>query len=153
MLALLKKLSKKDLVKLAATRFAYSYIMLSNLLDERCMQGLCKLMIDDKFAKKKVSRSVQAIEVNNIVFSYAFWQEARTILKICAPLLKILRLADREGATMGLIYELTDRMVEQVQNMQGIETDRIQEVKDLCIDRWDMLHTPLHVVVYTLHPA
>ena len=52
-----------------------------------------------------------------------------------------------------LIYELTDRMVKQVQNMQNINADKIQEVRDLCIDRWDVLHTPLHAVGYILHPV
>ena len=110
--------------------------------------GLRKLMIDDKFMRKKVSKSMQAIEVNEIVFSASFWQDARNIAKVLAPILKILRLADREGATMGLMYELTDRMVERVEKMQGIDERILEEVKDLCVERWDLLHTPLHAGLY-----
>ena len=56
---------------------------------------------------------------------------------------------------MGLIYELTDRMVEVVEKMesQGVDAIHIQEIKALCIDRWDMLHMPLHAVGYMLHPV
>ena len=75
------------------------------------------------------------------MFNASFWQESELILKICAPILKILRLADREGATMGLVYELTDRMVEQFENMQGVDANTMEEIKNLCIDRWDMMHT------------
>ena len=152
-LAVFRELSKKDLVKPVATRFAYYFITLANLLDERCMQGVRKLMIDDKFTRMKVSRTPKAIEVSDIVFNASFWQEAKLILKICAPILKILRLADREGATIGLMYELTDRMVEQIENMQGIDPIKMKEIKDLCVDRWDMMHTPLHAVGYMLHPV
>ena len=75
-LALFRKLSKKDLVKPAKTRFAYHFIILNNLLDERCTQGVRRLMIDEKFVRMKASKTVQAIAVNDIVFSNSFWQEA-----------------------------------------------------------------------------
>ncbi|KAH7294567.1 hypothetical protein KP509_27G007800 [Ceratopteris richardii] len=120
--------ASKDLLKPCATRFAYYFIMLTNLLDERCMQGLRKLLIDDRYMQMKV------------------------IVKICTPILKILRLVDREGATMGLIYELTDRMIEQLGNMHDIDQARMKDVMDFCIDRWNMFHTPLHAVGYLLHP-
>ncbi|KAH7301454.1 hypothetical protein KP509_23G027600 [Ceratopteris richardii] len=107
-LALFRSLSSRDLIKPAPTRFAYYYIMLENLLDDRCLQGLRKLLVDDKFLKLKCSSSALCTEVYDIVFSNAFWHDAKLIVKLCAPILKILRLCDREGATMGLIYELTD---------------------------------------------
>ncbi|KAH7442960.1 hypothetical protein KP509_02G010000 [Ceratopteris richardii] len=151
-LALFRSLSSRDLIKPAPTRFAYYYIMLENLLDDRCLQGLRKLLVDDKFLKLKCSRSALCTEVYDIVFSNAFWHDAKLIVKLCAPILKILRLCDREGATMGLIYELTDRMVEKLQSMDGVDESKLNEIKTLCIDRWDMMHTRLHAVGFMLHP-
>ena len=91
--------------------------MLANLLDDRCTQGVRKLMIDDKYTKMRASRSAKGLEVMDIVFNGSFWQESKLILKMCALILKILPLVDREGATMGLVYKLTNRMVEQIENM------------------------------------
>ena len=54
---------------------------------------------------------------------------------------------------MGLMYELTDRMVEQVEKMQGIDESILKEIKDLCAERWNLLHTPLHAVGYIFHPV
>ncbi|KAH7288850.1 hypothetical protein KP509_31G046500 [Ceratopteris richardii] len=143
-LAIFRSHSSKDLLKPSATRFAYYFIMLSNLLDERCMQGLRKLLIDDRYMQMKVSKTQIANGVHDIVFSSLFWNECKVIVKICTPILKILCLVDREGATMGLIYELIDRMVEQLGSMHDIDQARMKDVIDLCIDRWNMFHTPLH---------
>ncbi|KAH7315170.1 hypothetical protein KP509_21G037200 [Ceratopteris richardii] len=151
-LAIFRSHSSKDLLKPSATRFAYYFIMLSNLLDERCMQGLRKLLIDDRYMQMKVSKTQIANDVHDIVFSSLFWNECKVIVKICTPILKILCLVDREGATMGLIYELTDRMVEQLGSMHDIDQARMKDVMDLCIDRWNMFQTPLHAEGYLLHP-
>ncbi|KAH7424361.1 hypothetical protein KP509_11G004300 [Ceratopteris richardii] len=151
-LAVFRSHSSKDLLKPCATRFAYYFIMLTNLLDERCMQGLRKLLIDDRYMQMKVSKTQVANDVHDIVFSSLFWNECKVIVKICTPILKILRLVDREGATMGLIYELTNRMIEQLGSMHDIDQARMKDVMDLCIDRWNMFHTPLHAVGYLLHP-
>ncbi|KAH7425863.1 hypothetical protein KP509_11G074300 [Ceratopteris richardii] len=136
-LALFRKFSNKDLVKPAPTRFAYMFIMLSNMLDERVYNGLRSLMVSLEYIRKKVARTQKAEYVSNVILSAFFWRNVKEIVAICAPILKVLRLPDREGATMGLIYELTDRMVE--------------EIKALCINRWNMLHSPLHAAAYVLH--
>ncbi|KAH7436576.1 hypothetical protein KP509_05G026500 [Ceratopteris richardii] len=151
-LVIFRSHSSKDLLKPCATRFAYYFIMLTNLLDERCMQGLHKLLIDDRYMQMKVSKTQVANDVHDIVFSSLFWNECKVIVKICTPILEILRLVDREGATMGLIYELTHRMIERLGSMHDIDQARMKDVMDLCIDRWNMFHTPLHAVGYLLHP-
>lgn len=151
-LALYRIFSKKELVKPAQTRFAYMFIMLANLLDERVYNGLRRMLVSDEYCRKKVSRTVKAQEVSSIVLGSSFWQDARVIVKICAPILKILRLADREGATMGLVYELTDRMVEKIQSVEGVESSKLADIKALCVNRWDMMHSPLHAAAFVLHP-
>ena len=40
-----------------------------------------------------------------------------------------------------------------MESMPGIDADKMQEIKDLCIDRWDIMHAPLHAVAYMLHPV
>ena len=85
-LAIFRELSKKDLVKPAATRFAYFFIMLANVLDERCMQGVRKLMVHDKFTKMKASKTSKALEVYDIVFNASFRQEALHCVQHTDPL-------------------------------------------------------------------
>ncbi|KAH7293878.1 hypothetical protein KP509_28G046400 [Ceratopteris richardii] len=151
-LALFRKFSTKDLVKPTQTRFAYMFIMFANLLDERVYNGLRSMMVSAEYVRKRVARTQKAEDVAAIVLSAFFWSNAREIVSICNPILRLLRLADREGATMGLIYELTDRMIERISALESIDSQRLEQVKDLCIARWDMLHSPLHAAGFVLHP-
>ncbi|KAH7423824.1 hypothetical protein KP509_12G075800 [Ceratopteris richardii] len=151
-LALFRKHCTKDLVKQAQTRFAFMFIMLSNLLNERVYNGLRSLMVSKEYTRKKVARTKKAKDVSSIILSAFFWRQARDIVKICAPILKVLHLADREGATMGLIYQLTNRMIEIISSIESIDSARLEEVKNLCVDTWNMLHSPLHAAAYMLQP-
>lgn len=151
-LALYRKFSKKNLIQPAQTRFAYMFIMLANLLDDRVFNGLRRMVVSDEYCKKKVSSTVKALEVSSIILGPSFWQGARLILQVCAPILKILRLADREGATMGLVYELTDRMVEKLESLEGIESSKLADIRRLTVGRWDMMHSSLHAAGFVLHP-
>ncbi|KAH7302126.1 hypothetical protein KP509_23G057700 [Ceratopteris richardii] len=58
------------------------------------------------------------------------------IVHICAPILNILHLVDREGSTMGLIYEMTNRMVEKIGNMKGIDSSRLEDNDGEVNDGW-----------------
>ncbi|KAH7428556.1 hypothetical protein KP509_09G006800 [Ceratopteris richardii] len=53
-LALFRKFSSKDIIKLAQTRFAYMFIMLANLLDERVYNGLRAMIVFVEYTRKKV---------------------------------------------------------------------------------------------------
>ena len=46
-LALYRQFSKKELLKPSTTRFAYSFIMLVNLLDDRCYNGLRPMVVSE----------------------------------------------------------------------------------------------------------
>ncbi|KAH7430342.1 hypothetical protein KP509_09G094500 [Ceratopteris richardii] len=128
------------------------FIMLANLLDERMYNGLRSMIVSVEYTRKKAAKTQKAEEISALVLSAFFWRNAREIVNICGPILKILRLADREGATMGLIYELTDRMIEKISALESIDSTRLEEVKNLCIARWDMLHSPVHAAGFVLHP-
>ncbi|KAH7430528.1 hypothetical protein KP509_08G002800 [Ceratopteris richardii] len=115
--------------------------------------GLWSMIVSPKYTRKKVSRTQKAEDVSSIVLSALFWRSAREIVNVCTPILHVLRLADREGATMGFIYELTDRIIEKIGKLDGIDNVILEEVKALCIGRWNMLHSPIHVAAYILHPV
>ena len=76
----------------------------------------------------------------------SFWANIKKIVKICKPILKVLRLADREGATMGLIYECTHRMIEEINHIEDVDHFLLDEIRGICMQRWTMLHSPLHAI-------
>ncbi|KAH7422803.1 hypothetical protein KP509_12G026500 [Ceratopteris richardii] len=124
-LALFRKFSKKDLVKPAPTKFANAFIMLFNLLDERVYNGLRSLMVCPKYMRKRVAKSQKVEEISPIVSSPFFWRNVKEIL--------------------------TDRMIEKISSLDCIDSTRLEEVKNLCIERWDVLHSPLHAGAFVLY--
>ena len=50
-LALFRKFSEKELLKPSTTRFAYSFIVLSNLLDDRVKGGLRRMVVSEEWCK------------------------------------------------------------------------------------------------------
>ena len=88
----------------------------------------------------------------SIVLDANFWVDVKMIVKVCKPILKLLRLADREGATMGLIYQFKQQMLMEINNMTDIDPMKLDEIKECCIHRLTMLESPLHATGYVLHP-
>ena len=74
-------------------------------------------------------------------------------MNICKPILKVLRLVDREGTTMGLFSQCTQRMLEKIKKSKDIDQIMLDKIVGMCIYRMAMLHSPLHAVDrFLLHP-
>ena len=126
--------------------------MLSNLLDERVKGGLRRMVVSEQWCQWKGSKTQQGEEIVSIVLDASFWANMKKIVKICKPILKVLRLADREGATMGLIYECTHRMIEEINHIEDVDHIMLDKIRGICMQRWTMLHSPLHATGFILHP-
>ena len=77
------------------------------------------------------------------------------IVTLCKPILRLLRLADRDGAMMGLIYACIRDMSKAIDNMgQMIDIDpiKLDEIKICCTHKFSMIQSPLHATTFVLHP-
>ncbi|XP_024518399.1 uncharacterized protein LOC112349814 [Selaginella moellendorffii] len=133
-LALFRKLSNRDLIKLASTRFAYMFLVMSQLLNLTTLEALKEM--------------------------------CQHLLVLLGLLLKVLKLADREGATSGLIFEAMDRMNEKLS--EAIETgilaeEEVEEINRFMMEdhgkgrrkaaRWFQMHSILYGAAFILNPA
>ena len=59
---------------------------------------------------------------------------------------------DGESATMGLIYECTQRVIEEINHIEDVDHIMLGEIRGMCMQRWTMLHLPLHATAFILHP-
>ncbi|KAH7284014.1 hypothetical protein KP509_34G035600 [Ceratopteris richardii] len=116
-----------------------------------CLMRGC-IMACLEYTRKKAVCTHKAKYVSNFILSAFFWRNVKETIAICAPILKVLRLADREGATMGLIYELMDRIMEEISKLNISIRERLDEIKALWITRCNMLHSPFHAGAYVLNP-
>ena len=126
------------------------YIVLGNL--SSLMSELRKCIVSDEWQSWNGSKTQIGKEVENIILNNTFWEEAKAIVQICQPILKLLRLVDREGGIMGLVYEMMDKMIESLQTMDIIDVGKKDAIRELCLSRWEMMHSPLHAAGFVLHP-
>ena len=74
------------------------------------------------------------------------------------PIMYILRLVDSMQQCIGKVYEAMDMMIEKLKSFFPETGDalldeineRYDEIRDLCVTRWNMYHSPLHAATYVL---
>ncbi|XP_024536498.1 uncharacterized protein LOC112348352 [Selaginella moellendorffii] len=96
----------------------------------------------------------------------SFWTRCQHLLVLLGPLLKVLKLADWEGATLGLIFEAMDRMNEKLS--EAVETgilveEEVEEINRFMMEDhgeggrkaacWFQMHSILHGAAFDLNPA
>ncbi|XP_024518833.1 uncharacterized protein LOC112341989 [Selaginella moellendorffii] len=110
-LALYRTFCKRDLIKPVTTRFAYIFLMMSQLLETMNLSGLRRMVESQEWERLDWSKKPEGLELQSRVLNDSFWERCENLLIFLGPLLRVLRLADREGATSGLIFEAVDRLI------------------------------------------
>nr|DAD48928.1 TPA_asm: hypothetical protein HUJ06_018865 [Nelumbo nucifera] len=92
--------------------------------------------------------------VRETVMMPSFWNNIIFIIKVCNPLIHVLRLVDRENKpSMGHIYEAMDRAKETIANAFGGNKEKYESIFEIIDKRWEcQLHQPLHAAGFYLNP-
>ncbi|KAK4595008.1 hypothetical protein RGQ29_018660 [Quercus rubra] len=104
----------RELIRLAAARFATSYLTLSCLNEfkgELMTMFSSKQWRCSKFAKTKEGKIIHDIVMDN----NGFWRLVVKCLKAAIPLLKVLRLVDSDTPPIGFIYQEMEKAKEEIQ--------------------------------------
>ena len=97
----------------AITRIATSFLTLERLHKEK--GNLRKIFVSDDWTKNKLSKEAKGKEATKTVLMPAFWNNVLYILKVMAPLVKVLHLVDSEKKpAMGYIYEAMEKAKEAI---------------------------------------
>ncbi|XP_024524258.1 uncharacterized protein LOC112344189 [Selaginella moellendorffii] len=102
------------------------------------------------------------LELRSRVLDDSFWEWCENLLILLRPLLRVLRLADQEGATSGLIFEAVDRLIEKMDEgaQNGIYAyEEVGQIKDFLLEshglkeaRWYQMHNVIHGAAFAFHP-
>ena len=87
-------------------------------------------------------------ELEQIILGNAFWESAMKVLKVCEPIVDMLRMVDSDTPSMGFVYEGMDRCKESIANVEN----EYMEIWDMIDKRWKMLHSPLQAAACYLDP-
>ncbi|KAH7431480.1 hypothetical protein KP509_08G050500 [Ceratopteris richardii] len=109
------------------------------------------LLLSYEFGGTLESRTQIGRELIPLAENGAWWEELHTIDKMVKPIIHLLRLVDSMNMSIGKIYEATDSMIESLkENISDIE--RVEEISEICISRWNSYYSPLHAAAYVLDP-
>ncbi|KAF3787422.1 hypothetical protein EJ110_NYTH14927 [Nymphaea thermarum] len=116
---------------------------------------LRQMFASEEWAAYPHAHKRNASIVVDIVFINVFWESCVKLLKVCVPLVKVLRLADSEDRpSIGYLYEAMDKAKEAIR-------DNLKEKKKLYMPIWKIidkrwtgqLHQPFYAAAYYLNPA
>lgn len=113
LLAAFRKIAPRDLVRPASTRFAYSFLVISQFVDDKMLRAMKMFVLTDDWVGEW-SKTPGADNAEALIKNGEFWTACTELLVIMGPILKVLKLADKEGATMGLMFECMDHMQESL---------------------------------------
>ncbi|XP_024019225.1 uncharacterized protein LOC112090946 [Morus notabilis] len=123
-LSLMRKFTKRDIVRPAATRFATAYLTLECIY--RLMQPLQSMFVSEEWNNSSYAKKPDGKEVKKIVMKdNQFWVIVGYVLKSTQPIVKVLRVVDSEKMpAMGFIYGAMEKAKEEIaKNLGGEEKD------------------------------
>ena len=131
LVATMRKVCGRDIVRPRVTRFVINYIALASLLKNRT--DLEKIFISDEWAFHKISRTIVGHEVEGLMFNHPYWEKVSNLVSIYEALYTILCIIDFEIVlTMPFVYELIRVMKQNLHALKAKEW-----VKKIIVDHWD----------------
>ncbi|XP_059073592.1 uncharacterized protein LOC131855961 [Cryptomeria japonica] len=159
--AIYRKHASLQLLRCAETRFASNFIMVDRIV--KVKQALRQMVVStewERWRDRPSTNSQACDEIFDLIIgsgSILFWQRVGDLLILCWPLIEVLRLFDNDKPCMGDVFEKLDQMREKLKNIFIVGAPSFdQETHDIVwncsLDRWRMLHRPLHSVGFLLNP-
>eukprot|EP00253_Pinus_taeda_P031593 PITA_31593 len=137
------------------TRFASHTLVIKRFVEVR--QALQAMVIDPLWESWRTSTSDRGPKIKSIILDDAWWNKVQYLLRFTGPILTLIREFDTDTPCLGEVYENIDSMLERIREIvKASENDPYETfyylVKDIVIERWNKMTTPLHLLAYALHP-
>jgi len=121
-LAIYREYCSLELLRLAQTRYAYMFLVLERLL--KVHADLRRVVVSTHWAEWLEHNDPQSQGIQRICLEVDFWRDVESIVTALRPIYSVLRLTDREGSTMGLIYEFMERLMQALSTCTSLSASR-----------------------------
>lgn len=83
-----------------------------------------------------------------------FWGPLTRILRLCSPIVSLLRLMDGQKPCIGKIYDRMFMVGEHIEKLRAKYPSEqwLAQAAKYHADRWEYLHSPMHAAAYSLDP-
>ncbi|GAQ91180.1 hypothetical protein KFL_007390040 [Klebsormidium nitens] len=152
-IALFRQHSDLELLKPGDTRFATSFITLERLLEVKDSLRATVGHPDwtSWAAAQAPATRALAEDIQELVFTAAFWKEASEIAQLSIPIVKVLRLADCPAPTSGKMYKAFERCREEIEGLD-VNATKKRRVLDIFEERRKFVLSDLLIAGYVLDP-
>ena len=100
-LSLYRKQATKELLRPCDTRFATYYITLKRVVEEKA--SIRGVICNSEWENSCLSKDAKGKEIEEIILTNAFWENAVKVLKVCEPIVHMLRMVDSDTPCMGFV--------------------------------------------------
>ncbi|KAK7379283.1 hypothetical protein VNO80_04739 [Phaseolus coccineus] len=140
-----------DIVDPSFSQFATNFTTLKRMVDLK--HNLQALVTSQEWADCPYSKKSAGLEMLDCLSSQTFWSSCDMIVRLTAPLLKVLRIASSEmRPAMGYIYAGIYRAKEAIKKALG-KREEYMVYWNIIHHRWERLwHHPLHAAGFYLNP-
>lgn len=153
-LAIFRSHSGLELLKPNDTRFCTEFISQTRLVLVK--DSLQETVVDKKFKSwiEKQRYKQTGIDISARILDEGWWQCVGTVIKMCDPIVNLLRLMDGRGLkpAIGKIYFRMFDIVQHIDNMADLSAEDRDVIKSFVNNRWKMLHTDMHSAGFILDP-
>ena len=157
-LSMFNNFNSLKFLSVAPTRFASTIIMLKRFRSLK--RGLQEMVISNEWSDYKEDNVDNARTVKETLLNDNWWMKVDYILAFTAPIYDVIRKTDTDMATLHLVYEMWDSMIEDVRkiiyqhegNAPVEHSSFFEAVNSVLIDRWTKSSTSLHCLAHSLNP-
>jgi len=133
-----------------ATRFSTNFIYLQSLL--KLEHILRHIGGTREWRDLTPCKSIERMEVQNMIEDALFWDRAKELLHAIEPLTKTLGMVDRGGSTSGYIYNAIRKAKEAIREVYGGDFKYLKFWK-IIDDKWNnSLYCDIHAAAAYLNP-
>lgn len=122
------------------------------------MRGaLSSMVISQSWSLWRQSNTERATNVKRMILDDTWWERAEYLLRFTEPIMSMIRFTDMDKPCLGEVYDGIDTMIEQMkiiinEKEQDPEETFFKEVQTICVERWNKMTTPLHLLAFALTP-
>jgi len=125
-ISMFNRFNSLKLLSVASTKFASTIVMLKRF--KSLKKRLQKMVISDEWSSYKEDDVAKAQSVKETLLNDNWWMNVDYVLSFTAPIYDVLRKRDTDMATLHLVYEMWDSMIEKVRKVI-FEHERKTEVE------------------------
>ena len=115
------------------------------------------MVIGQSWTQWRQSNTERATNVKKMILEDTWWERVEYLLSFTEPIMSMIRFADMDHPCLGMVYDGIDSMIELMRDVinkkeKDPEETFFKEVKSICVERWNKMTTPLHLLAFALTP-